>query len=469
MFTFILSVCLLIAGYIIYGKIVENNFDVDDTRLTPSKKMNDGVDFIEMSWPRAFLIQFLNIAGTGPIFGAVAGALWGPAAFLWIVFGSIFGGAVHDYLSGMISLRHDGASVTEIIGEYLGENVRKAVTIFSLLLLILVGAVFITSPAGILVEVTGISKNIWVGIIIAYYLIATVLPVDKVIGKIYPIFGASLLIMAVGIFGGMIITGKIAAIPEFTFANLHPKGTPIFPFLFISIACGAISGFHSTQSPMMARCIKSEKDGFRVFYGSMIMEGLVALIWAAIAMCFFPEGIQGLAGAGAAGVVVNKISMGMLGKVGGILALLGVVACPITTGDTAFRSARLIVGDFLKFNQGPVRNRFFVAIPLFIMAVGLTFVDFTIIWRYFAWANQTLAIFPLWVGANYLYKRGKSYLIAMIPAMFMTVVTTTYILQAKEGFGINMNISLMLGILITIGATTIFYKRNLAYRAAQGA
>ncbi|MGL4253497.1 MAG: carbon starvation CstA family protein [Fusobacteriaceae bacterium] len=469
MYTFIMSVILLLVGYAVYGKIVENNFDVDNLRLTPSQRMNDGVDYIEMSWPRAFLIQFLNIAGTGPIFGAVAGALWGPAAFLWIVFGSIFGGAVHDYLSGMISLRHDGASVTEIIGEYLGENVRKVVTIFSLMLLVLVGAVFITSPALILTDVTGIGKNIWVGIIIAYYLIATVLPVDKVIGKIYPIFGASLLVMAVGIFGGMIFTGKIAAIPEFNFTNLHPKAVPIFPFLFISIACGAISGFHSTQSPMMARCIKTEKDGFRVFYGSMIMEGLVALIWAAIAMCFFPGGITGLAGAGAAGVVVNKVSMGMLGKVGGILALLGVVACPITTGDTAFRSARLIVGDFLKFNQGPVKNRFIVAVPLFVLAVGLTFVDFTIIWRYFAWANQTLAIFPLWVGANYLYKREKAYLIAMIPAMFMTTVTTTYILQAKEGFGIPTNIALLMGILITVGATAVFYKKNMAYRAAQEA
>lgn len=459
MYTFIFSFIILIIGYNLYGKFVESNFDIDEFRITPAKKINDGVDFIEMSWPRAFLIQFLNIAGTGPIFGAVAGALWGPSAFLWIVFGSIFGGAVHDYISGMISLKHDGASITEVVGIYLGENVKKIVVIFTLVLLILVGAVFITSPAQILTTVTGINVNIWVGIIIAYYLIATILPVDKVIGKIYPIFGASLLIMAVGIIGGMIVTGKITAIPEFSFQNLHPKSVPIFPYLFISIACGAISGFHSTQSPMMARCLISEKDGKRVFYGSMIVEGMVALIWAAIAMCYF-GGTDGLFQAGAAGVVVNTISMGMLGKVGGILALLGVVACPVTTGDTAFRSARLIVADFFKFDQGPIKNRFIVAIPLFIAGVGLTFVDFTIIWRYFAWSNQTISIFPLWVGATYLYKRKKAYLMAMIPAIFMTVTTITYILQAKEGFGISRDSSLIIGLLVAGIITAIFYKKN---------
>lgn len=459
MYTFLISFILLILGYNIYGKFVVNNFEINENRETPATRVNDGVDYIEMSWPRAFLIQFLNIAGTGPIFGAVAGALWGPSAFLWIVFGSIFGGGVHDYISGMISLKHNGASITEVIGIYLGDRVKKIVIVFTLMLLVLVGAVFITSPAQILTTVTGININIWIAIIIAYYLIATVLPVDKVIGKIYPLFGASLLIMAIGIFGGMIFTGKIAAIPEFNFTNLHPKSVPIFPYLFISIACGAISGFHSTQSPMMARCIINERDGKRVFYGSMIVEGMVALIWAAIAMCYFGGTVE-LSQAGPAGVVVNTISMGMLGKVGGILALLGVVACPVTTGDTAFRSARLIVSDFFNYEQGPIKNRFVIAIPLFIAGVGLTFVDFTIIWRYFAWSNQTLSIFPLWVGANFFYKRGKAYLMAMIPAIFMTVTTISYILQAKEGFSIPRELSLIVGIVVAIGATVVFYKTN---------
>ncbi len=459
MYTFLISFVLLILGYNIYGKFVVNNFEINEDRETPATRINDGVDYIEMSWPRAFLIQFLNIAGTGPIFGAVAGALWGPSAFLWIVFGSIFGGGVHDYISGMISLKHNGSSITEVVGIYLGDRVKKVVIVFTLMLLILVGAVFITSPAQILTNVTGVNINVWVAIIIVYYLIATVLPVDKVIGKIYPLFGASLLIMAIGILGGMIFTGKIAAIPEFTFTNLHPNSVPIFPYLFISIACGAISGFHSTQSPMMARCIVNERDGKRVFYGSMIVEGMVALIWAAIAMCYFGGTVE-LSQAGPAGVVVNKVSMGMLGSVGGILALLGVVACPVTTGDTAFRSARLIVSDFFKYEQGPIKNRFVIAIPLFIAGVGLTFVDFTIIWRYFAWSNQTLSIFPLWVGANFLYKRGKAYLMAMIPAIFMTVTTISYILQAKEGFSIPRELSLIVGIVVAIGATVVFYKTN---------
>ncbi len=460
MITFLLSIVVLIGGYFIYGAYVEKTFGADDKIIAPSKHKADGVDFIELHWSRAFLIQFLNIAGTGPIFGAVAGALWGPVAFIWIVFGCIFGGMVHDYLSGMLSLRHGGASITEIVGEYLGNNVKKIFLVLCMLLLILVGAVFITSPADILTNLTGINKGFWLAIIVLYYLIATVLPVDKVIGKIYPLFGAALLIMAVGIFGGMFATGKIHEIPEFTFKNLHPQGTAVFPFLFLSIACGAISGFHSTQSPMMARCIKTEKEGKKVFAGSMITEGVVALIWAAIAMCYF-GGTEGLAAAGPAPVVVNKVSMEMLGKFGGVLALLGVVACPITTGDTAFRSARLIISDMFKIKQVSIASRFYIAIPLFICGVWLTFVDFTILWRYFAWANQTIAIFPLWVGANFLYKKSKNYFIAMIPAMFMTIVTLTYILQAKEGLGLPMSVAYYIAFAIMVIFTIVFYVTNI--------
>ncbi|MGL5099308.1 MAG: carbon starvation CstA family protein, partial [Fusobacteriaceae bacterium] len=332
----------LVLGYFIYGKYVEKVFGIDENKATPAKRLADGVDYVELDWKKAFLIQFLNIAGLGPIFGAVAGALWGPVAFLWIVFGCIFAGATHDYLSGMLSVRHDGASIAEIVGTYLGENAKKIMRVFSVVLLVLVGVVFVNGPAGILSNLTGINTLIWVGIIIAYYLLATVLPVDKLIGKIYPIFGASLIIMGLGIASGLIFKGY--NIPELTLANLHPKSTSIYPYLFITIACGAISGFHATQSPLMARCMKNEKEGRKIFYGSMIAEGIIALIWAAAAMTFF-GGTEGLAAAGSAGVVVNTISNSILGKFGGALALLGVVACPITSGDTAFRSARLAIAD----------------------------------------------------------------------------------------------------------------------------
>lgn len=433
MYSFIGSVVLLVVGYILYGSFVDRVFGASEERVTPAKRMADGVDYMEMSWKKAFLIQFLNIAGTGPIFGAVAGAMWGPAAFIWIVFGCIFAGAVHDYLIGMLSVRQDGASVSEIVGKYLGENARKLMVVFSVVLLILVGVVFIKSPADILHNLTGIPTMGLLGIIIVYYLLATVLPIDQIIGRIYPIFGICLLIMAVGIGFGIIFQGYAVNIPEVSFHNFHPSGKSIFPYLCISIACGAISGFHATQSPMMARCIRTEKEGRRVFYGAMISEGVVALVWAAAAMCYFGN-IEGLAKAGSAAVVVDTVSRGVLGKVGGALAILGVVACPITSGDTAFRSARLTIADALGFKQGPVKNRFVIAIPLFAIGIALCFIPFDIIWRYFGWSNQTLATIALWAGAKYLEKHGKNYWIAVIPALFMTVVVTSYILCAPEGF-----------------------------------
>ncbi|WXR61650.1 carbon starvation protein A [Peptostreptococcaceae bacterium AGR-M142] len=461
MFTFLISIAILIGGYFIYGSFVEKIFNTDDNIKTPALTMEDGVDYIPMSWPRIFLIQFLNIAGLGPIFGAVAGALWGPVAFLWIVFGCIFAGAVHDFFSGALSIRHKGSSVSEIVGIYLGEKVKKLMTVFTVVLLILVGVVFVMGPAGLLNNITGLNKTLLIGLIIAYYLLATVLPVDKLIGKIYPLFGASLLIMAFGIGFGIIFKGY--TIPEITLANMHPGKTPIFPYLFITIACGAISGFHATQSPLMARCVRKESEMRRIFYGSMIAEGIIALIWAAAAIAFFggTDGLSSVLVNGGPGVVVNEISNSLLGKVGGVLALLGVVACPITSGDTAFRSARLVIADFINLKQEKTKNRFVIAIPLFAVGILLTQINFTIIWRYFSWSNQTLATIMLWAAASYLVKENKNHWICTIPATFMTSVTMSYILQAKEGFKMAGGISNAIGIAFAIVLLILFIKKTI--------
>ncbi len=453
MVSFLLSAVALIVGYFIYGKFVEKVFGADENRQTPAIAQADGVDFVEMDWKQAFLIQFLNIAGLGPIFGAIAGALWGPVAFLWIVLGSIFAGAVHDYFAGMLSMRHGGDTVAEIVGRYLGTSAKNVMRVFSVLLLILVGVVFINGPAGLLQNMTGINKFIFLGIIIAYYLLATVLPVDKVIGKVYPIFGAALLIMGVGIIGGIFLKGY--TIPEIALTNMHPDGKSIFPFLFITIACGAISGFHATQSPIMARCLKNEKEGRRVFYGAMIAEGMIALIWAAAAMSFFGS-VEALKEAGSAAVVVNTISSSLLGPVGGILAVLGVVAAPITSGDTAFRSARLAIADAIGLKQDAFANRFKVAIPLFAIGLALCFIDFSIIWRYFAWSNQTLATIMLWASAAFLVKEGRLHWIATIPATFMTAVITSYILVAPEGLRLPESFGIPAGIAVAVAAIAFF-------------
>lgn len=468
MVSFILSIIALILGYFIYGKIVERIFGPDENALTPAKRLQDGVDYVEMDEKKTFLIQFLNIAGTGPIFGAVAGAMWGPAAFIWIVFGCIFAGAVHDYLIGMMSLRKDGASVAELVGDNLGNKAKQLMRVFSVVLLILVGVVFITSPAAILHDlIKSVPTLTFVGIIIVYYMVATVLPIDKLIGKIYPIFGICLLIMAVGIGIGLVVQGY--DIPEITFKNYHPQGVSVFPYLCISIACGAISGFHATQSPMMARCLGNEKQGRRVFYGAMISEGIVALIWAAAAMSFFggTPGLGEALGQGGAAVVVNRISNSVLGKVGGALAILGVVACPITSGDTAFRSARLTIADAIGYKQGPILNRFVIAIPLFVVGIALCFIDFNVLWRYFSWSNQTLATIALWAATKYLATNGKNYKIALIPAMYMTVVVTSYIIIAPEGFvrffkGVPTStvelVGNISGIVLSLICTAVFMK-----------
>ncbi|MDR1120425.1 MAG: carbon starvation protein A [Dysgonamonadaceae bacterium] len=447
MLTFILSILLLIGGYFIYGSFVERVFGVDEHRKTPAYTHMDGVDYVPMGWSKIFLIQFLNIAGLGPIFGAVLGAVYGPVAFLWIVFGSIFGGAVHDYLSGMMSVRNQGMSLPELGGQYMGTVFKQIMRAFTVILMVLVGAVFIAGPSGLLAELTPeyLNYTFWCTVIFAYYILATLLPIDKLIGKIYPVFGFALLFMAIGI-GAMIVWNN-APIPEITLSNLHnmhpdPQQFPIFPMLFISIACGAVSGFHATQSPLVARCMKNERQGRRIFYGAMIAEGIVALIWAAAAMSFFEDvgGLQQfLADNGnQASIVVDKIAHSWLGKIGGLLAIIGVIAAPITSGDTAFRSARLIVADFIKYAQRPILNRIWVALPLFVAGFIILQMDFNVLWRYFAWSNQTLAASTLWVITVYLVREKKCFWISLLPAVFMTMVVSTYIVVAPEGFGLPL-------------------------------
>jgi len=463
--TFFSSILILILGYIFYSKYIERIEGINPERVTPAYKLKDGVDYVPMPWWRVFLIQFLNIAGLGPIFGAVAGAMWGPVAFLWIVLGSVFAGGVHDYFSGMLSIRHNGLSVTEIIGIYLGNRTKQFMRGFTVILMVIVGAVFIMGPAKILAGLTPgfLSMTFWVWVVFVYYVLATLLPIDKIIGKIYPVFGFALFFMAFGLISALFIKGY--HIPELSLSNIwnyhiDSEKFPIFPMMFITIACGAISGFHATQSPLMARCITNENLGRRVFYGAMITEGIVALIWAAIGMSFY-GGIKELnevmtANQGNAAFLVNEISNSLLGKFGGALALLGVVAAPITSGDTAFRGARLIVADFLNLKQGPIRNRLIISIPLFAAGFLLTRIDFSIIWRYFAWSNQTLAMVFLWTVSVYLMQEKKQYWVSLVPAVFMTAVTTTYLFLAPEGFSLSMGVSYSIGIVISIISLAVF-------------
>ncbi len=455
MFSFLISVAALFLGYLLYGGFVNRVFGPDPKRETPAVSKADGVDYIVLPTWKVFMIQFLNIAGTGPIFGAIMGAKFGPSAYLWIVFGCIFAGAVHDYMSGMLSLRHDGAGYPELVGKYLGQGTKKVMLVFSILLLLMVGAVFVYSPAVILGDMVGDGGRgammLWVVIIFAYYVVATLLPIDKIIGRIYPVFAFALLFMAVALMVCLFV--KWPSLPEFWdgLANRGPSvglnGQPIFPCLFITIACGAVSGFHATQSPLMARCLKNEKLGRPVFYGSMITEGLVALVWAAVASYFFFDGGAAEVGAdisAAAPTVVTKVSQSWLGVLGGILAVLGVVAAPITSGDTAFRSARLIIADFLRLEQKSMVKRLYIAIPLFVLSGLLLWYNisdangFNVIWRYFGWANQTLSVFMFWTATVYLVRKkgGLYYLITLIPGLFMTSVCTTFILVDKIGLGV---------------------------------
>ncbi len=467
MITFVVALILLIAGYVLYGAVVERIFGVDPQRQTPAYAKSDGVDYMPMPTWKVFLIQFLNIAGLGPIFGAIMGIMYGPSAYLWIVFGTIFGGAVHDYLSGMLSVRRGGASLPELVGDELGMPVKQVMRVFALLLMILVGAVFVVNPAELLNQLTGdaTTRTMWVAIIFAYYILATLLPIDKLIGRLYPIFGFALLFMAVGIM--VVLFFRADTLPEITTGLYNrqpdPEANPIFPMMFISIACGAISGFHATQSPLMARCLKNEKLGRRVFYGSMVTEGIVALIWAAATISYFNGSFDALSEylsrpGSTPSLLVDAVSKEWLGTFGGILALLGVIAAPITSGDTALRSARLIAADFLHFDQKTILRRLAISLPIFLLAAGVMMIDFKILWRYFAWCNQTLAVFTLWALTVWLARERKCYWITLLPAIFMTVVTTTYISFAPEGLRLGYTLSLVLGGCISVVLVGLFAR-----------
>ncbi len=472
MVAFLIALAVLIGGYFVYGLFVEKVFGINSKNPMPAYYKRDNVDYVPMPTWKVFLIQFLNIAGLGPIFGAIMGVMFGPAAFIWIVVGTIFAGAVHDFISGAVSIRAGGESLPEIVGNELGTGIKQVMRVFSLVLMILVGAVFVSQPADLIAGMTpeSLDRTFWVVVIFVYYMLATVLPIDKLIGNLYPLFGFALLFMAFGILG-ILVFGDVS-IPDGFSDGLycrHPKDLPIFPMMFVSIACGAISGFHATQSPMMARCLKNEKLARPVFYGAMVAEGIVALIWAAAAIAF-TGGYDGLTQYMAqhnnsAGALVNELSISWLGTFGGILALLGVVAAPITSGDTALRSARLIAADFLKYDQSKTLKRLVVSLPIFAATFFVMMIDFSVLWRYFAWCNQTLAVFTLWAVTVYLARKKKLYIITLIPAMFMTAVSVSYIMYAPqpEGFGFDYTIAVSAG---CVAAVTLFglfmnYMRRL--------
>lgn len=460
MIYFIGSVLLLIVGYIFYGAFVAKVFGMNARRPTPAQTNPDGVDYVLMPRYKIFLIQLLNIAGLGPVVGPLLGALYGPVALLWVVFGCILGGAVHDYCAGMISLRWNGASYPEIIGRNLGLPARRIMEVFSVLFMILVRAVFVLGPAELLAAMTSTNKLIWIVVIFAYYFLATVLPIHVVIGRIYPFFAALLLIMAVGLMGALFIKGYTILPNTDFFINQNPNGQPLWPLLFITIACGAISGFHATQSPMMARCLGNEGYGRSIFYGAMIAEGLLALIWVTLGLSFYetPQALNAVIQEGAPNLAVERISNGLLGPVGGILAILGVIVLPITSGDTAFRSARLMLADAFHFQQGPLLKRLAIAVPLFVVGIGLTMFDFTKIWNYFGWSNQAMACITLWAISVYLARRKKHHWITSLPATFMTAVCVSFLLYAPIGFSQPMHIATGGGIILAIVAFAAFLK-----------
>lgn len=463
MVSFIICFLLLVGAFFTYGKVTENTFAPDD-RETPAIRLNDGVDYVVLPQWKLFLVQLLNIAGLGPIFGALQGALWGPIVFLWITFGTIFAGGVHDFFSGMMSARHDGASITEVCGIYLGPVMRNIMRIFSVVLLVMTGTVFAVGPAGLIVKllqeggITGViaSTEFWLWIILAYYFIATFMSIDKIIGRIYPIFGICLIVMAIGVIIG-IYTNPNFTIPEIWdhFTNMHPKATPVWSVMFITVACGAISGFHSTQSPLMARCMKSEHQGRFVFYGAMVTEGIIALIWAA-AGCSLYQVTGGLS-TGLAKILTNGQSAAIydvciktMGKVGVSLAMIGVIVCPITSGDTSFRSARLVLADWFKMDQVNMKNRLYLCVPLLGLGAIVAHLDYIVVWRYFSWTNQTLAMIVLWTAAMYLFKHQKNYWLCAVPATFMSAVSMTYFFYAKECLNLGTGIAYPVGIVLAV-------------------
>ncbi len=476
MISFTLSLILLVIGYFIYGKVIERIFMPDD-RPTPAVSMADGVDFIVLPGWKVFMIQFLNIAGTGPIFGAIMGAKFGPSAYLWIVFGCIFAGAVHDYFTGMLSSRHKGAGLPELVGHYLGKNARKVMLVFSVFLLMLVGTVFVFSPSLILGHLCDNSSDkwvyIWCLIIFFYYFLATMLPIDKIIGRIYPLFAIAMLFMALALMVYLFV--KWPSLPELSdgLHNMNVAQGPIFPCLFITIACGAISGFHATQSPLMARCMSSEKQGRPLFYGAMITEGVVALVWATVSSYFFYGGAAADLNAPLtlqAPEVVTTVSSGWLGIFGGALAILGVVAAPITSGDTALRSARLIIAEFIHLEQRTIRKRIYICLPLFALTLALLWFNisdedgFNVIWNYFGWANQTLASFALWTFTVYLVKKKKPYIVTLIPALFMTSVCVSFLLISKDAFGLSPIVGYCVAVVTFIISAILFFAWLAKYQ-----
>ena len=479
MLSFFICLALLIGGYFVYGKMVDNTFGTDD-RETPAVRINDGVDYVVMPQWKLFLVQLLNIAGLGPIFGALQGALWGPVVFLWITFGTIFAGGVQDYFSGMLSERNDGASISEVCGIYLGGLMKNVMRVFSIVLLVMVGTVFAVGPAGLIVTLfqnngaAGLvtNKEFWLWVILAYYFIATFISIDKIIGKIYPVFGICLIIMAVGVAIG-IFTKAEFVIPEIwsNFHNMHPKGTPIWSVMFITVACGAISGFHATQSPLMARCMKSEKQGHFVFYGAMVCEGVIALIWAAAGCSLYAvtgglnTGLQEALANGQSAAIYDVCKKTM-GGIGIALAMLGVIACPITSGDTAFRSARLVVADWFKIDQKAYASRLKLCIPLLAAGAIIGHLDYTIVWRYFSWTNQTLAMIVLWTASMYLYKEKKNYWLTAVPATFMSAVSMTYFFYAGECLNLGTTVAYPAGIILAVVFLGIFMRATKKQQTA---
>ncbi|WKE67027.1 carbon starvation protein A [Gallaecimonas kandeliae] len=448
MFYFLLGVAALLGGYFVYGKVIERIFGVAPTRQTPAIANNDGVDYVPMSTGKVYLVQLLNIAGLGPIFGPILGALYGPVALLWIVLGCVFAGAVHDYFAGMLSVRAGGASVPAVVGRELGKGAKHFMNSLAVLLLLLVGVVFVLGPAKLLGNLSGTAVPVWVAVIFGYYLLATIVPIDKIIGRFYPVFGALLVFMSVGLLVGLGVSDHHFYNSGITLDNLHPKHLPLWPLLFITIACGALSGFHATQSPLMARCVENEKNGRFVFYGAMIGEGIIALIWATLGMSFYqsPEALNATLAHGGPAAVVNEVSTSLLGKVGGVLAILGVVVLPITSGDTSFRAARLILAEFFNFDQKPIVKRLAIALPMFAIGFLISKTDFNVLWRYFGWANQMTAVMMLWAAAAWLKRHGKFHWVCTIPATFMTGVVNAYLLSAEIGFNLPLAIAGPIGI-----------------------
>src|SRR5690625_66239 len=458
MITFISSIVLLVIAYFTYGKFIEKIFGVDKERKTPAYANQDGIDYVPMGNQKNALIQLLNIAGTGPIFGPIMWALFGPVAFIWIVVGSIFAGAVHDYLTGMISIRNRGAHIPELAGRFLGKVSKHIVNVFALLLLLLVGTVFVTTLASLLAILVNGKVAAWIFIVVIfiYYFLSTILPIDKIIGRLYPYFGAILLFGTVGVGGALVFSDY--TIPEMTLSNWHPDNIPIIPILFFTITCRALSGFHATQSPIISRTVKKESEGRYVFYGMMIAEAVIAMIWAAAAMSLLDgQTLSEFIATGTPSAVVNEVSITLLGAVGGTIAVLGAIVLPITSGDTAFRAARSIIADYLNINQTKLAKRLMIALPLFAISILLTQIDFNILWRYFSWANQATASIALWIGTMYLFIKGKNYIISLIPAIFISYMVFVYILNAKIGFQLDLNVSYIIGLVLTVVLTVMFF------------